>query len=326
MKSTSPTKAQSNYFFEDQEPQTPDLLKEVVAGLTASPKSLNAKFFYDERGSQLFEEITRLPEYYITRTEISILKEKMPEIKRSLGEDSILIEYGSGNSEKIRLMIEELNPQAYVPIDISKDFLLSSTAELSETYPELTIHAICADYNEVVDIPTDYQEGNKVAFFPGSTIGNFTPGNAKKFLNNVRQTVGTEGSLLIGVDVKKDKEILHNAYNDSQGVTADFNLNMLNNLNETVQANFQLEHFEHDAFYNTEAGRIEMHLKSLKDHTVSIQNTLVDISQGETIHTENSYKYHIHEFIDLAEEVGFASDQVWSDKDKHFSVHYLKVA
>lgn len=326
MKATSASKIQHNYSFEDQEPPTPDLLKEVVAGLTASPKSLNAKFFYDEKGSKLFEQITRLPEYYLTRTEISILKDKMPEIKESLGEDSVLIEYGSGNSEKIRLMIEELNPKAYVPIDISKDFLLSATEELSQTYPDLTIHAICADYNEVVDIPRNYQNGNKVAFFPGSTIGNFTPGLAKNFLRNVRETVGNDGSLLVGVDVKKDPDILHNAYNDSKGVTADFNLNMLNNLNETVNANFNLEHYEHDAFYNSEAGRIEMHLKSLKNQTVSIQDTQVDFSEGETIHTENSYKYHIQEFIDLAEEVGFTSDQVWSDLNNHFSIHYLRVA
>ena len=326
MKASRATVSDSNLSFDDQEPPIPNLKEEVIKGLSSSPKTLNAKFFYDEKGSQLFEEITQLPEYYLTRTEISILKNEIQNIKQTLGEETVLIEYGSGSSEKIKLMLEELNPQAYLPIDISKDFLLSAAEDLSAEFPDLPIHAICADYNEVVNIPTEFANSNKVAFFPGSTIGNFTPEDAKKFLSNVRQTIGDNGGLLIGVDVKKDKTALHNAYNDSQGVTADFNLNMLSNVNELVNADFDLEQYEHDAFYNTEKGRIEMHLKSRSNQVVNIDNVQVTFAKGERLHTENSYKYHVEEFIALASKVGFKSKEVWIDKEEKFSVHYLQVA
>ena len=316
----------TNFQFEDKEPDLPDLTADVLKGLAMQPKTLNAMFFYDKRGSELFEQITRLPEYYVTRTEIKILQDHMQAIRQLMGDDKVLIEYGSGNSEKIRLLLNSLQPSVYLPIDISKDFLIDAGQSLAKAFPDVNVHAICADYNRVVPLPDQYQHQKKVAFFPGSTIGNFTPNKAHRFLENVRQTVGDEGSLLIGVDLKKDHALLHEAYNDSQGVTAEFNLNSLANINQITDSNFKLDQFNHKAFYNPDEGRIEMHLSSLKKQSVRISNTVVAFEAGETIHTENSYKYHVNEFSELANNAGFSSKQVWTDSDELFSIHYLDAA
>lgn len=314
--------------FVDLHPAVGDLADEVRAGLEATPKTLPPKLFYDLAGSELFERITALPEYYPTRTEIAILEDRAAEIAELMGEDCVLIEYGSGASRKIRILLDALGgDDRYVAIDISKQYLVESTAKLVELYSRLDAYAICADYSRPLELPVEALEnaGRRVVFFPGSTIGNFRPSEARQFLRNTAELLGSGGALLIGVDLKKDSATLDAAYNDAEGVTAEFNLNLLTRLNRELGANFDVDAFEHRAFYNDVDGRIEMHLVSQKSQAVEIGETRVEFSEGESIHTENSHKFTIKEFQSLAASVGFESDHVWTDDDELFSVHFMTV-
>lgn len=315
---------QSELQFYDYHPKLSDFYSEVVAGLRANPKRIPPKFFYDEIGSQLFEQICQLPEYYPTRIEQKILEDNAAEIAEIIGQHPYIIEPGCGSCEKIRLLLETLKPDAYVPMDISKEFLQASAQALSDEYPWLDVHAACVDFTEPMDLPFCPPDARKLAFFPGSSIGNFEPQQAKCFLSHVLDTVGTDGGMLIGVDLKKDEAKLNSAYNDKQGVTADFNLNLLTRINSELDANFDLEYFNHQAFYNTDAGRIEMHLVSQKPQQIKIGGHRISFEAGETIHTESSYKYTIEEFQELGSGAGFNPVYVWTDAEQQFSVHYFE--
>lgn len=308
----------------DLRPQDEIPKQEILAGLATQQKSLPAKYFYDQRGSQLFEEICALPEYYPTRTEIQILQQHAEEISAFLGRHNVLIEFGTGSGQKTRQLLQALAPALYFPVDISREQLLVATAELSSSFPETNITAIVADYTHAFHLPPlgPYAGLPKQIFFPGSTIGNFTPTAACQFLRTV-YGLAVPGGLLIGVDLKKDKAILNAAYNDAKGVTAAFNLNLLVRLNREFNADFKLDLFEHHAFYNDEEGRIEMHLVSLVDQTVQVADRQFHFSAHESIHTENSYKYGVEEFQMLAASAGFRPQAVWVDDQALFSVHYL---
>ena len=314
--------------FIDQHPELADFKSEVLAGLGLPRKRIPPKFFYDQRGSQIFEEICELDEYYPTRTEISILERYSAEIAALLGDDSVLIEYGSGNSQKVRILLDAVSGHGvYIAVDISKDHLIRSASELARAYPELDVIAVCADYSKPFSLPADATLSGKArtAFFPGSTIGNLDPAEAQGFLANVATTVGPGGSMLLGVDLKKDTQILNAAYNDSQGVTAEFNLNVLARINRELDADFDLSAFAHRVFYDEDRGRIEMHLESLAGQSVQLDGTNVSFRKGETIHTENSYKYSVAEVRTLAARAGFHPARIWTDSNDLFSVFYLRV-
>jgi dimethylhistidine N-methyltransferase len=319
---------QSLTFF-DLHPELGDLRAVVLAGLRRTPKALPPKLFYDQTGSELFERITELPEYYPSRTEIAVLEARGPEIARIAGDDCVLIEYGSGASRKIRILLDALSGRCrYVAIDISKQHLIESTAQLAAEYPGIEAFAVCADYTRPFELPGQAltASGRRIVFFPGSTIGNFTPPEARKFLTNTARQIGPKGGLLIGVDLKKDAATLAAAYNDSQGVTAQFNRNLLAHINRTVGADFEPTAFRHHAFYDERAGRIEMHLVSLRDQLVTVAGEPIHFREAESVHTENSYKFSIEEFQQLARESGFRPEKAWTDAGNLFSVHYMTVA
>ena len=297
---------------------------EILLGLTSKQKRISPKYFYDETGSQLFDEITRLPEYYVTRTEVSILKNNLKEITGLIDEKCMLIEYGAGSVDKIRLLLKAVRPKAYMPLDISRDHLLNSAERLASDFPWLEIHAACVDYSKPMDLPFDAGGVKRIAFFPGSSIGNSEPKDAKQFMANIAEAVGPNGGLLIGVDLKKSPQVLNAAYNDSQGLTAKFNLNVLRHINERLAGNFNLSNFVHRAFYNQDAGRIEMHLESVYDQIVSVMGERIHLHAGETIHTENSYKYAPEEFVVLAAQAGFSMTRFWTDPDEYFGVFYFE--
>lgn len=304
-----------------------DLSAEALRGLRQSPKVLSPKFFYDAEGSRIFEEICNLEEYYVTRSEMALFKAIQTQLSAVLQEDFNLLEYGCGSSDKVRVLLDS-HPscRAYAGIDISKEALWNLTEGIAASYPHLHVMALCGDFLESHEIPWNGTgKFRKVAFFPGSSIGNLRPEEAHLFLRNVAKTVGSRGGLLIGVDLKKDEKILHAAYNDSKGVTARFNKNALRHINRKCDANFQLDQFEHVAFYNEVAGRIEMHLKSLCDQIVNIAGEEINFEAGETIHTENSYKYHPSEFQLLARRAGWRAVRCWVDKAKNFSIHYFEL-
>ena len=313
----------------DFHPELGDFRQEVCAGLSREPKQIPPKFFYDKRGSELFEEICNLEEYYPTRTETEILTQRAPDIAARLGPRSRLIEYGSGNSRKVRILLDAMQGRlSYVAIDISKQHLMDSASELAAAYPELEVIAVCADYSKPFPLPNPrrYAVDQSAVFFPGSTIGNFSPEQALEFLRNTAELVGAGGSLLIGVDLKKDPARLDAAYNDTRGVTAEFNLNLLTRMNRELDTDFDVSAFRHQAFYDVGRGRVEMHLVSLKDQTVGLNGSRIRFREGETIHTENSYKFSIEEFHGLATQAGFEPVEVWTDPDRLFSLHYLTVA
>jgi dimethylhistidine N-methyltransferase len=298
---------------------------EVLSGLQKRQKTLPSKYFYDRRGSILFDQICKLDAYYLTRTETGILGDNIRDIANLIGPQATIIEYGSGSSLKTGLLLNHL-PEiaAYVPVDISKDHLLDTAENLHFKYPDLTILPQWADFTKAFSLPV-YKNGfsRKLAFFPGSTIGNFYPQQAIAFLQNVAALVGPGGGLLIGVDLQKDPDILNWAYNDGKGITAAFNLNMLTHINQKFQADFVESQFEHFAFYNQLAGRIEMHLVSKKDQLVSIAGSMIDFLQGEHILTEVSYKYTLAGFARIAAQAGFDLHKIWSDPKQYFSVQYL---
>ncbi len=312
-------------FFTDLSPAEDDFLGDVIAGLSASPKSLPCKYFYDERGSKLFEQICALPEYYPTRTETSLMRVKAPEMAAAVGAYALILEYGCGSIEKVRVLLDALDqPASYVAVDISREHLRAAAEVLAGDYPSVDVYAICADFSQPFEIPPNLPGRRKVAFFPGSTIGNFEPSEAKAFLIRIANHVGVGGGLLIGVDRKKDEAILRAAYNDEAGVTAAFNLNLLSRMENELDAAVDIDGFAHDARYNALDGRIEMYLVSQSNQSISVGGRTFAFAAGETIHTENSHKYEIKEFQALGRAAGFEPKTVWSDQDDLFSVHYFE--
>ena len=312
--------------FRNEHPDLSHSREEILAGLQTTQKTVNPKWFYDEYGSQLFDQITRLPEYYPTRTEVAILTENREQISARCGRGCLFIEPGSGSSEKVRILLDTLQPAAYVPMDISADFLQSAALELGGEYPWLDIYAVCADFNQGWSFLDALPTGKRVVFYPGSTIGNLEPKLAAEFLIRVRDMMGENGGALVGVDTHKSTDRLNAAYNDSQGVTAKFNLNVLRRLNEVMDAEFEEDNFRHHAFYNTEVRRIEMHLVSEREQSVRCNGGTVEFALGETLHTESSYKYTAQSFAALVEAAGLKLAQSWMDADELFSVHYLERA
>ena len=310
----------------DFEPQRNTFRNDVLQGLQDAKKELPSKYFYDDAGSLLFEQICLLDEYYPTRTELGIMQESMPEIVSLVGPDCLLIEYGSGSSTKIRMLLDALHkPAGYVAIDIAKEHLQRSAASLAAAYPTLAVFPVCADYTSDFALPSpSVPVSKRVAYFPGSTIGNFDREPAIRFLQQIAKTC-KGGGLLIGVDLKKDFNILHRAYNDEKGITARFNLHLLERINQELAGDFQLDQFSHYAFYNPGQSRIEMHLVSLKHQVVHIGESEFSFKLGESIWTESSYKYTPAEFAQLAACAGFAVERVWTDAQQLFSLQYLKV-
>lgn len=298
---------------------------EVLSGLRKAQKELPSKYIYDEKGARLFEDICALDEYYIPRTEEAIMKSCMGEIAELLGPRVRLVEYGSGNCSKAQNLLKNLHePAAYIPIDISREQLLCAAGEINSCYPAIEVLPVCADYLTDFNLPLPRGEFRRtVVFFPGSTISNFDPGPARLFLERTARACGPGGALLIGVDLKKDATILHKAYDDSQGVTAAFNLNLLERINNELGADFNLDYFSHQVVYNACEGRIEMHLVSLRKQIVNVDGAAVQFSEGETIWTESSYKYTLEEFAMMALDTGFNVERVWTDEKQWFSVQYL---
>ncbi len=296
---------------------------DVLAGLSAKPKRLPPKYFYDLAGSALFERITQLPEYYPTRCELALLRDNAPAIASLFPPNCALIEFGAGSSRKARILLgAAATVEAYVPVDISGDFLHQDAAQLRRDFPHLAVYPVVADFTQSFEVSPAITILPRVGFFPGSTIGNFEPHEAAKFLRHAGVILGAGAVLVIGVDLVKDAEILCPAYNDAEGVTAKFNLNLLARINRELGANFDPTTFEHHACYNREHNRIEMHLASTKRQKVKVAGKAIGFRAGETIHTENSYKYTVESFQALARGSGWSPVQVWSDG--LFSVHALR--
>jgi len=283
--------------FHDMEPEQSNFHNDIINGLNSKPRNI--------------------------RTEIAIINDNLEDICGHLGKKCVLIEPGSGASKKVRLLLDELEPHTYIPMDISSDYLYSVALDLASEYPKLKVIAACVDFTAPIKLPEYPIHKRRVAFFPGSSIGNFEPEEAIVFLKNLRTLVQADGGLLIGVDLKKDPHILNNAYNDKQGVTAQFNLNVLAHINRKLDANFNFDCFKHKAFYNESLGRVEMHLLCKNSQSVTIGNNVFNIKHGESIHTENSYKYSSAEFSNLAMRAGFKHEKTWLDDNELFSIHYL---
>jgi dimethylhistidine N-methyltransferase len=301
-----------------------DFADAVIAGLRSSPKSIPARFFYDARGSELFERITELEEYYPTNAEITLLEEYSREIAGLAGPGVRLVEFGSGSSRKTDRLIEALPSIAcYVPIDISESALTQAAARLRARFPELAVHPLHGDFARKLTLPSKPNVRTTLGFFPGSTIGNLTRDEAVRFLRESLALLGRRSAFLIGVDMKKDVGVLLRAYNDSDGVTAAFNLNLLIRINRELGGTFDLDSFEHEAIYNEAAGRIEMHIRSLNAQSVQVLSEQFDFAEGETIHTENSHKYSVEEFQKLSRAAGWEPLRSWTGGDRLFSLHYL---
>ncbi|WP_157203379.1 L-histidine N(alpha)-methyltransferase [Methylomicrobium agile] len=309
--------------FYDFHPTLSDFQVEILAGLSSRQKTIAPKFFYDAEGSQLFDRICELPEYYLTRTEIGLLERYGDQIAGAVGPEAVLFELGSGSSRKIRLLLDALRPVSYVPIDISKHHLRVAAKALASDYPWLEIHAVCADYAGSWNLPPSLEGQRRIVFFPGSSIGNLTPGEAAALLKRIARLVGDGGGLLIGVDLVKNVDVLEAAYNDRQKVTEAFNKNLLVRINRELDADFRVDRFDHLAFYNPELDRIEMHLASPEAQSVRIADRTIRMAAGETIHTENSHKYSLASFRRLALRTGFRPGKVWIDPEGLFSIHYL---
>ncbi len=299
-------------------------LEEILAGLQQDEKMISPKFLYDERGSQLFDEITTLPEYYPTEAELAIMNDNIAEIATLIGPKASLIEYGSGSSLKTRVLLEHLNdPAVYVPVDISEEHLLASARQIRSEFPDLEVLPVVADFTKRFQLPDPtVMPLRNIVYFPGSTIGNFPRSAASELLDVIYHEAGENGAMLIGVDLQKDPQIIERAYNDSAGVTAEFNLNMLRHLNREFGSDFDLESWEHDAQYNREEGRIEIRLLNSEQQTVNIDGKTIVIERGEGILTEYSHKYTLQSFADMAEAARFKVARVWTDRDKLFSVQY----
>jgi dimethylhistidine N-methyltransferase len=323
----TPGPARSIRFFDAQLP-VDSFLDDVVAGLSLPQKALPPKYFYDAEGSRLFERICRLREYYPTRAELSLTRRYLPEIVRFAGQGCDLIEYGSGEGIKTRLLIEHLRPARYVAVDISEAALREGTQRLARGYPWLAIDGVVGDFSRPLKLPAarGARRARRVVYFPGSTIGNLSASEAEAFLRMTRVQVGARGAMLVGVDLIKDANVLHAAYNDARGVTAAFNLNLLVRINRELDGDFDLRRFRHYAFYNASQARVEMHLVSLTAQSVRVGRSRFDFEPGETIHTENSCKYSIEGFQALAAEAGFRPARAWRDRRGLFSLHGLTAA
>ena len=308
--------------FYDQTEAGEDMAAEIKSSLSAPRKSIQPKYFYDERGSELFAQITRLPEYYLTRVETDLLRRHAGDIALLTGKHCQLIEYGSGSSEKIRLLLETLKPTAYVPLDISTEYLAQAVDALARQFPWLEVHAVSVDFTGDFNLPFDL-EGRRVSFFPGSSIGNFSREEATDILRRIRHLVGPAGGLLIGIDLKKDKAVLDAAYNDAKGVTAAFNLNVLHHINREVGADFAVDQFSHQAFYNDELGCVQMFLRSDQEQAVKVDGMEINFDEGELIHTENSHKYSVDEVLEKARSAGFVHHECWLDEKEYFAIFYL---
>jgi dimethylhistidine N-methyltransferase len=310
-----------------------DFLNDVVEGLSKSQKSLPCKYFYDDRGSELFEKICDTPEYYVTRVETQVYADYAEEMAAEIGERALIIEPGAGSVKKISYLLEKLiNPVGFVPMDISAAILQESSISLEQRFPDLDIAPVVVDFldqdeleNIFKTLPKEPLVKRRVVFFPGSTIGNFHPNQAKEFLQQFADNLQAGDGFLIGIDLIKDTEILENAYNDDAGITADFNLNLLHRINEELDADFALERFEHKAVYEEDEKRIEMHITSAETQAVKISDRIFQFNKGETIHTENSYKYCLKDFSNLVELAGYELKYTWQDYDKLFAVCYLQV-
>ncbi len=312
-------------YFDDRKPKAVDFLAEVLEGLAKSPKCIPPKFFYDDAGSHLFNAICETEEYYVTRTETALMAEIAPEIAALAGPGRVVVEYGCGSSLKIDILLNLLDsPAEFLGIDISGEHLRQTVIEIARDHPEVRVGGLCADFSGGLELPNEVGEGRLLAFFPGSTIGNQTPAEAEEFLHDVRATVGDDGEMLIGVDLRKSPDILNPAYNDAAGYTAEFNLNLLHRMVNELGADLEIESFRHKAFFNEVESRIEMHLESLKAQTIAVGGQSFDFAEGEKIHTENSYKYSVEDFGALAGRAGFDVRKTWTDRDQLFSVHYLQ--
>ena len=312
----------------DFEPATATFLDDVVSGLSRAKKHLPCKYFYDGRGSTLFEQICDLEEYYLARSESAIMRRFAPEMAAQIGPGVMLIEYGSGASLKTRFLLDHLDdPVAYVPVDISRRHLLQSARALAAIYGHIQVLPVCADFTQGFDLPiADRVPTHKAVYFPGSTIGNFRPQEAISLLRNIAQFCRTGGGLLIGIDLKKDRETIEAAYNDQQGVTAEFNLNLLHRINRELGADFQLDQFDHCARYDSDHGRIEMRLVSNQDQVVSVNGHVFEFAEGEAISTEYSHKYTIEEFSSIAGDVGLSLHRHWTDPQRNVAVlHFVVV-
>jgi dimethylhistidine N-methyltransferase len=303
--------------------QTSAFARDAIGDLSQHPKRLSPKYFYDSAGSELFEAITRLPEYYPTRTELGILRDRAGEIAAILPKGAALIEFGAGATTKVRLLLQKCAIGAYVPVDISGDFLSAQAESLRKDFPALAVHPVAADFTEPFELPKAVAGMPKVGFFPGSTIGNFEPHEACQFLRSAHEILGKGALMIIGADLEKDERVLYDAYNDAAGVTARFNLNVLVRINRELGGNFDVSAFTHRAIYNRERHRIEMHLISRKPQVVRLLGTSFSFRHGESIHTENSYKYSIERFAALARGAGWKVQTSWTDTAGMFSVHAL---
>jgi dimethylhistidine N-methyltransferase len=309
------------------DPARADFADAVLAGFARKPRSLPCRFFYDARGSALFEEITQLPEYYPTRAETALLETYGEEIAERMGDARVLVEFGSGSSRKTSLLLSALHRvSVYVPIDVAGESLAEAAEWLSERHDGLAIRPLVADFTKTRTLPIVARRPRKLGFFSGSTIGNLTHAEAQAFLVNAAHLLGRGASFLVGVDLKKDPAILIPAYNDSGGVTAAFNLNLLERINRELDGDIDLDSFAHDAIYDEAKGRIEMHIVSLMRQTVRVMGHSFSFAKGERIHTENSHKYAIEEFQTLAHSAGWTPVHAWTDADRLFSLHLLRLA
>ena len=300
-------------------------ISEIIDGLSAEQKTISPKYFYDERGSQLFDQITRLPEYYLTNTELGIMRDNIDEIASLVGKQASLIEFGSGSSLKTRVLLEHLSElAAYVPVDISDEHLHTSASEIRSEFPHIDVLPVVADFTKHFDLPTPMvMPIRNVVYFPGSTIGNFEHDEAMELLRVMYDEAGKNGALLIGVDLQKDPKLIEDAYNDDAGITAKFNLNMLQHLNRDYGANFDVTEFEHSANYDEKEGRVVIELVSQTDQTFEIADTAFEIADGEAILTEYSHKYSLAGFAAMASAAGFTVEKVWTDSERLFSVQFL---
>jgi dimethylhistidine N-methyltransferase len=303
--------------------QTSAFARDVIEDLSQHPKRLSPKYFYDATGSELFEQITVLPEYYPTRTELGILRDRAGDIADIIPDHAALVEFGAGATTKVRLLLNECAFGAYVPVDISGDFLKAQADALRQDFPALSVYPVAADFTAPFALPEAVKDMPKVGFFPGSTLGNFEPHEAHAFLRSAREILGQGAQMVIGVDLEKDERVLYDAYNDAAGVTGRFNLNVLVRINRELGGNFDLSGFTHRSIYNRERHRIEMHLISRKAQTVRVLGRSFSFRPGETIHTENSYKYSFERFTTLARGSGWAVRKSWTDQARMFSVHAL---
>ena len=309
------------------EPEAETFYSDVVAGLSATPRTLPCKYFYDERGSQLFEEICELDEYYPTRTELEIISRCAGEMAEQIGAGVSLVEYGSGSSVKTRMLLDELiNPVAYVPVDISRDHLQKTADELARLYPHIEMLPVFADFTKEFQLPTPRRKPTHTAvYFPGSTIGNFSCDAATAMLRQIVTLCGCGGGLLIGIDLQKDVDVIEAAYNDARGVTADFNLNLLSRINRELDGNFDLDSFAHRAIYNCDQHRVELSLLCNRPQTVTIGDRQFQFDAGEAIGTEHSHKYTVDGFAELASSAGLTLHRHWTDDDNLFAVLHLVV-